>query len=197
MKQIVQDWIEFCENGKDFEDSYFYTLFMEEISQEEIIAIFRSFPNSEELVERLNKFLLIKESNGTTSEKIQELGDLLSQDFLDKKQILQHLPSFSKFNEEYQIVYTRDTDEVEDLILDDIWVQEFHDFMRAQKIITDKKVYELFNALYGITYDADYQLYLFIPLLNTNYTMEHLFRFKKAGGVYAITENEVVYSISN
>ncbi|AEA42345.1 hypothetical protein [Fluviicola taffensis] len=194
MKQIVNDWDSFCKGNNAFEDSYFYTLFMEGVSVEEIEAIYNSFPNSAKLVERMKRYLFTETSNFSIDETRNQLDKLIRLDFEDRKSVLGILPNFSHFNKNPKFTYTDDLKMVSNLILDDIWVQDFHDYMRMQKIITDKKVYELNNALYGLTYDFDYQLFLFQPLLNTPYTADYLFQFKKIGGIYAITKEEVFYT---
>lgn len=194
MRQIINDWIEFCENDKPFEESYFYTIFMENISKEEIEIVYRSFPNSDQLTDRMNKFLFEEDVQIPNNEKQKILGELIQFDFLERETILKSLPAFSKFNMNHKFVYYEDRDVVNDLILDDVWIQDFHDYIFGQMSITDKKAYELLDALYGISNDFDYQLFLFLPLLKTEYSMKHLYKFRKAGGIYAITETEVVYS---
>lgn len=194
MRQIVNDWGSFCEGKKSFEDSYFYTLFMDELSNDEIEYIYKYFPNSERLVNRMRQYLFDESLAVNENEKKQVLGRLIELDFEDRKPILELLPSFSNFNSSPRFVYTEDVEYVSNLVLEDVWIQDFQDFLRDQIIIDDDKVWELKSALYGLTYDFDYQLFLFQPLLNTNYTMENIFKFKKLGGVYAITDNEIVYS---
>jgi hypothetical protein len=193
IKKMVKEWLRFC-NGdtESFEDSYFYTLFMEGVTEIEIEEIFSTFPNSLELVKRTKQFLNTKANSKSSKEILQ---DLIKNDFEERMPILRQLSNFSNFVSDPIIRYTDDTELVSNLILDDIWVQEFHDFMRTKMIITERKVYELYNAFYGLTYDFDYQLYLFQPLLRTDYQMNYLFDFKKQGGIYAITEKEVVFSI--
>jgi len=195
MNQMINEWSDFCEGRAVFEDCYFYTLFMENISSEEIRSIYKYFPNSEQLIEKMENFLFGAKPNIENFEtKKNELERLIKLDFEDRKPILQQLDVFSKFNSNPTFQFTFDIESISTLILDDVWSQSFHDFLRTQKVISDKKVYELYNALYGITYDFDYQLFLFEPLLKTNYTVESLFQFKRLGGLYVISDNIVYYS---
>lgn len=194
MRQIINEWREFCEEGKSFRDGHFYTLFMENITPEEIKVVYRTFPNSERLISRMTRFLfdeVIQIPNGDKQKRMQELIKL---DFHERKPILDQLPSFTKFNLDQKFIFREDTELIAELILDDIWIQEFHDRIFGEISIPDRKTYELIDAHYGITSDFDYQLFLSLPLLNTDYSMKDLYEFKKAGGVYAITETEVVYS---
>lgn len=195
MNQIITDWSLFCENKAVFEDSYFYTLFMEDITSEEIREVFKYFPNSEILIDRMEKFLFEPKPNIENFDtKKNELERLIKLDFHERKPILEKLDIFSKFNLNPIFIFNSDFESISLKVLDDVCSQSFHDFMRMQKLITDKKVYELYNALYGVTYDFDYQLYLFLPLLKTNYTAEYLYQFKRLGGIYAISENGVYFS---
>lgn len=194
MRQIVNDWISFCEGIKSFEDDYFYTLFMDDVVIKEIEVIYRYFPNSEKLVDRMKKYLFAEIPPTNEIEKEQILEKLIKLDFEERKSILEHLPIFSNFNSNPKFIFTRNVEEVYNLASNDIWIQGFYDFLRNQLLIEDDKTWELKSALYGKTYDFDYQLYLFQPLLKTDYSFEHLFEFKRLGGVYAITANGVYYS---
>lgn len=194
MRQIVNDWKNFCEGVETFEDDYFYTLFMDEISIEEIETIYKYFPNSERLVGRMKQFLFDEAPQVNENDKVQILENLIKLDFEERKPIIEQLPSFSNFNSNPKFIYEENEKVVYNLVLDDIWIQNFQDFMRNQIVIEDDKVWELKSALYGKTYDFDYQLFLFQPLLKPAYTMEYLFRFKKLGGIYAISENTVYFS---
>jgi hypothetical protein len=196
MKQIVIDWMNFCEGNDIFEDCHFYTLLMEGISNEEIEAIYKYFPNSKELKRRIKEYLFYEISQVQKNNKIQTLERLIKLDFEERKSILNHLPSFLNFNSNPQFIYNENIDVISDLIHDDIWTQDFQDYLYSKWLIVDKKCYELNNAFYGLTYDFDYQFYLFQPLLKTEYKMEYLFQFKKLGGVYVISENAVYYSFN-
>lgn len=194
MKQIVKDWMNFCEGNEIFEDCHFYTLLMEGISNDEIEAIYKYFPNSIDLKQRIKEYLFFETPQVQKESKIQTLERLIKLDFEERKPILKNLPSFSNFNSNPQFIYKENKDLISNLILDDIWSQEFHDTLYSQWLIVDKKCYELNNAFYGLTFDFDYQFYLFQPLLKTEYKMEYLFQFKKLGGVYAISENTLYFS---
>lgn len=197
MNQLIREWATFCENNTVFEDNHFYSLFMENISTKEINEVYKHFPNSDELIVRMKKFLFDEKPKIEDIEtKMNELEKLIMLDFKEREPILKNLDIFSTFNDNPNFIFTSNFESFNKLILDDVWSQSFQDYIRTQKIITDKKVFELFNALYSITYDFDYQLYLFAPLLKTKYSMEYLFEFKRLGGVYVITDNGVLYSFN-
>lgn len=197
MNQIISEWTLFCEDKAVFEDSHFYTLFMEDITSKEIKEVYKYFPNSERLIERMERFLFEAKTKIEDIEtKKNELTKLIRLDFEERKPILEKLEIFSSFNSNPNFVFTSNFESISTLILDDVWSQSFYDYMYRQAIDFGKKEYELNNALYGITYDFDYQLYLFEPLLKTNYSVKHLFKFKRLGGVYAITDKGIYYSFN-
>ncbi len=194
MKQLIKDWTEFCENGKVFEDGHFYTLFMD-IDPNDIREVFKYFPNSDRLVNRMENFITYNPGfTGDLHEKKEKLSQLLELDWEERKPFIKDLPSFSELVENCPIVFTPDLLLISDLILDDVWSQDYQDFLRIQKISTEKKIFVLYDALYGKASDFDYSMYLFEPLLKINYSLQSLFEFKKLGGVYAITEGGIYFS---
>ena len=197
MNQIIKDWCEFCEKGTIFQKGYFFTLFMEDITSEEIKEVYKYFLNSKKLIARMERFLFeAKPKIEDFETKKNELEKLIKLDFEERKPILEKLEIFSLFNSNPNFVFTENFESISTLILDDVWSQSFHDFVDFQTIVDDEKTYAIYDSLYGITYDFDYQLYLFEPLLKTNYSVEHLFNFKRLGGVYAITDEGIYYSFN-
>ena len=96
MRQIVKDWIDFCEKGTAFEDGYFYTLFMEKITSIEIREIYKYFPNSDLLIERMEKFLFESppKVQNIESRKL-ELERLIKLDFVERAPVMNRLSIFS------------------------------------------------------------------------------------------------------
>lgn len=195
MNQQIKDWLSFCERGTAFEDGYFLTLFNEQITVTELSEIYKSFPNASRLIDKMKKFLFEKPPIfNTNDQKILELEKLLKLDWEDRNLILKEIERTYGLEFNNNLKFVEHKEIVNSLALDDIWFQAFHDFMRVQKISTDRKMYELYNALYGLTYDFDFQLYLYEPLLKTNYSGEYIFQFKRLGGVYAFTKDGIVFS---
>lgn len=193
MKQIVEEWCLFCEGSKNFEDGYFFTLFMEELSIEEIEKVFSFFPNSEKL---LSKMLLFRETESNITLSNNELLKLLKKDFEERSIIFKEIPIFANLLRNPQFEYNENLEQVKSLIWDDIWSQEFYDHVGSFKIDKSPKVYELHNAMYGATYDFDMTLFLFEPLLKIDYSGQSLLKFKKCGGIYAIADNKIVFGKS-
>ena len=195
MRQIVKDWCEFCEKGAKFEDGYFYTLFMDGLSPDEINEIFKYFDQKDDLTDRMHKYLYRSKPQIDNVEILKdELRRLIVKDFEDRQKILSELECFKKFLANPEFEFISDLEHNKTIVWDDIWSQNFQDKICSKKVNREDKTYELYNSLYGITFDFDFQLYLFLPLLNTDYTGENIFEFKSLGGIYAISDNKVYYS---
>ncbi len=195
MRQIVKDWCEFCEKGTKFEDGHFYTLFMDGPSKEEIKEIFKYFDQNIELTNRLVKYLYHPKPKIDDVENLKdELRRLIVKDFEDRQKILSELECFKKFLANPEFEFISDLEHNKTVVWDDIWSQRFLDFMIDNVINEEEKIYIIYNSFYGITFDFNLQIFLFIPLIKTDYTAEHLFNFKSLGGIYAISDNKVYYS---
>ena len=119
---------------------------------------------------------------------------MIVKDFEDRQKILSELECFKKFLANPEFEFISDLEHNKTVVWDDIWSQNFQDKICSKKVNREDKTYELYNSLYGITFDFDFQLYLFLPLLNTDYTGENILEFKSLGGIYAISDNKVYYS---
>lgn len=198
MRQIIKDWCNFCENGTKFEDGHFYTLFMDGPSPDEIKEVFKYFDQKSELTDRMVKYLYDPRPQiGEGEELKDELRKLIVKDFEDRKKLLLQLDCFKKFLSNPEFVFMSDLEHNEALIWDDIWSQRFVDFMIDNVINEEEKTYIIFDSFYGITFDFNLQIYLFIPFVKTDYTAKHLFSFKRLGGIYAISDNIVYYSFKS
>lgn len=195
MRQIVKDWCEFCEKGTKFEDGHFYTLFMDGPSPDEINEIFKYFDQKDDLTDRMHKYLYRSKPQIDNVEILKdELRRLIVKDFEDRQKILSELECFKKFLANPEFEFISDLEHNEILIWDDIWSQRFLDFMIDNVINEEEKIYIIYNSFYGITFDFNLQIFLFIPLIKTDYTAEYLFNFKRLGGIFAISDNKVYYS---
>lgn len=194
MKELVKDWIQFCEEKKSFNTGYFYSLFMDNLSQDELVYIYNFFPNSERLILKLKKYMLQDFNISINPEvKIELLEIMIRLDFEDRKKVFEEMNKIS-FYDKIAFKYIEDSKEIINLQYNDVLSQEFHDYINYKTILEDDKTDALYEALYGLTTDFDYRLYLFEPLLKVDYTGENLFQFKRLGGVYTIQDNTVLYS---
>jgi len=95
MRQILNDWCEFCEKGTKFEDGHFYTLFMVGPSPDEIKEIVKYFDQNIELTDRLVKYLYHPKPQIDDVENLKdELRRLIVKDFEDRQKILSELECF-------------------------------------------------------------------------------------------------------
>jgi hypothetical protein len=95
MKAIVIDWCHFCEGLKTFDKSHFYALFWEDneedkITANELVEIFKYFPNSKELYNLMKDYLFGKR------QKQNITNDLLIE--LAKKDIYEKISMSSKLD---------------------------------------------------------------------------------------------------
>ena len=91
MRQIVLDWVDYCNGKKEFADGYFYTLFMENITIDEVKAIYETFPNSSALITKMSKFLFEpKPAVKSSIDNIAELDRLIKLDFSKRTLIMQN-----------------------------------------------------------------------------------------------------------
>lgn len=164
-------------------------------SKEEIKEIFKYFDQNIELTDRLVKYLYHPKPQIDDVENLKdELRRLIVKDFYDRQKILSELDCFKIFFAVPEFEFISDLEHNETLIWDDIWSQRFFDFRIDNVIYEEENIYIIYNSFYGITFDFNLRIFLFIPLVKTDYTAEHLFSFKSLGSLYAISDNKVYYS---
>jgi len=193
-EEQVRDWELFCKGEKSFDDGHFYSLLME-TSNDDLERIFQFFPNSERILLKTKNYLLKRHIQSDNSDRSPEQFDVLIKlDFEEKKPIFRDHNEFSGLLNKWKFVYVENYDEVVEMIGDDELTQEFFDSIFSYKLNSSDAIYVIDDALYGLTTDFDYRLYLFEPLTSLDYTGEYMFQFKNLGGVYALKDDVVYYS---
>lgn len=198
MNETIKDWILFCEGTKKFDSFYFHTLFWEDITPNNLISIFKYFPNSEELFNLTNDYLFGEYQKSNVTTKL--LIDLAISDLEEKKKLissdmkLMNLLSnlIVEFVSDYKIVeksqseifYSNFQSTISDILFDN-WVSE------------DKKMYALYEAFYGLTKDYQIVWHLFSPLLKVNVDFENYIKLFCAGGIYSISDNKLIVAKRN
>lgn len=196
MKSIITDWCNFCEGRALFDKDHFHTLFWEDnkndkITKDELILIFKYFPNSKELFNLMNDYLFNKTllKNATN----ETLIELVKKDINQKKLLstkLQNIDNYpieyiANFNlvEQYKncCEYLEYYDEISDIIADN-W------------IIEDKKTFALYESFYGLVKDYEIVWYLFSPLINTKINFKYYFDFTSLGGIHSINNKKILVS---
>lgn len=190
MNQLINDWIDFKTSQEPRPHGYFTTLFTEVSSLSDLQRIYGGLPNEEALIDCAVCYLFGWNKSASRPSK-SNLEYLLRKDFEQRNNYHGDLykgVSLQRFD------YIEDSSEVEGLMWGDTWTEGFYDFMRKLKVSDTEVIYELFSALYYIPSDFDCQLYMFAPLLKTEYTARSVALFKALGGLYAVTESGVKFS---
>ena len=198
MKNSIENWIESCEIDREIRRGEYDTLFMEDVTEEEVAAIFKPFVNNEELSKRMNRYLTDYRNDGIKDnfeDKKSFMENLLKLDFEERKPDVEKEVSFFedvifptkyKFNPNYE--------EVDNQMMGDKFSQDFSDYFRRKKIDEKAKTYALYRAIDRISVHYSYTLYLFQPLVKMNYTANHIYEFLMRGGTYAVIGDTVYYS---
>ncbi|MBA6156010.1 hypothetical protein H3Z83_05690 [Tenacibaculum sp. S7007] len=197
MKTIIKDWLEFCEVDRITRRGLYNTLFMDNISEKEVNTIFEPFKNKKELSFRMNRYLNDWRKGGiidNTDNKNIQMRDFLKSDFEERKVDIENVSFFNDIVFPTNYEYNDSYDEVHKMVMSDEFSQEFNDYFREKKINENPKTYELYRAISYISKHYSYTQYLFQPLVNMNYTANHIYEFLIRGGVYAVIDDTVFYS---
>lgn len=198
MNKIVFEWCEFCEGKQHFDKSHFYTLFWEDISEQDLKTIFQYFPKSNELFEIMNDYLFGEGEKKLESQEL--LLELASNDVLQKKLLIQDNIGLVKKIENVKVEYTDDFRIVEESRGESPYVDFFdalNDKVLENWIIEDKKAFALYEAFYGLTKYYEMVWYLFQPLININVSFKYYYKLSKLGGIYSFVDNKLMVSKYN
>lgn len=197
MREIVNNWLEFCEADRITRRGQYNTLFMDNVSEEEVNTIFEAFENKEELSFRMNRYLNDSRKgriNDNTDNKKLKMENLLKLDFQERKVDIENVSFFNDVIFPTKYEYKDNYDEVYKMVMSDEFSQEFNDYFREKKINENPKTYELYRAISYISKHYSYTQYLFKPLVEMNYTANYIYEFLMRGGVYAVIRDTVYYS---
>ncbi len=195
MEAIIEDWVNFCTGKKSFEEGHFYSLFHGINSRQELEKIFQFFDQKLDLIERTKRYLELRSSQNMKRADENLLKKFLHEDLKEKETILKINSSLREKYSQLQIIYVEDHKKIEELRFDDQTSQEFFDFIDFELVHEDERIDILYDSFYGLTADFDYRLFLFLPFIRIEYDMTSLIEFKKKGGVYAIQENNLLFSM--
>lgn len=200
MSLELNDWIDYCEEKKDFDKSHFYTLFLQEdnskgFSSYEYQKIFKYFSEKDELINRLTQYF----SHENYKSQIDDLKTFLilstRKDIEEKKQALDDDELLNILSR--NIYFVEDFNEFCDYQLDE-WNGEYISLLGDSfRRTRSNEEYALFEAYYGLTSNIQLVWYLGSPLLDTKINFDHYFDIWKVGGDYAVTENGIYVSTIN
>ncbi|MFD0727518.1 hypothetical protein [Lysobacter brunescens] len=158
--QLLRDWISMCEEGRSFDHSYFYGLFMDSCSLEELRSVFQTFPDAEGYVSALLRIKSGGHSQFDSNERIRASSQLIREDvermrvFLSKINEHDLADSFLKNN----VVFV-DLDVFKSISYgDDAWpsseaMSAIGDCFRDVMDGCEEKYWQLNEAVYGATND--------------------------------------------
>ncbi|WP_434572530.1 hypothetical protein [Pseudomonas sp. Z3-8] len=197
---LLSDWCAFCEGRAVFDKSHFLGLFKAHDSSEEIRRIFRYFPFSEELADRVERVL----ASGDMERSLyllprfkvgkDELIHLGREWLKEQERVCGVLgdTEILKICKTARVLFVNSHD-MDSRLQQDIphyWLfDEIGDAIRGSKVSDAEHIYALFEAFYGLA--ADYYLAWYVgrPLFRFDINLDYYFRFWRAGGRCALTEN--------
>lgn len=196
-KRIIIDWCQFCEGKNSFDKSHFYTLFWEDISQNDLKEIFKYFPNPDGLFLFTNEYLFGKTRRVSESVINKMLIELALGDLNEKKNLIDSNSNLSSMLNDIKVEFINDNLFVETSRNNIPYVDFFDtisDKLMDSWIIEDKKTFALYEAFYGLTKNYEMVWYLFKPLFSIDINLECYFQFTSLGGIYSLIENKLIVS---
>lgn len=200
MNSLIRDWIEFCENRKEFDKTHFYSLFWEDIESNDLKTIFRFFPNSDDLFHRTNDYLfgenldLLKNLNGNTKEQITELA---FKDVIEKRNLVSDNKTLKKLLENLQLEFIQDYELVVNKKAEHPYCDFFDELefqLTERWLLTDKKAFALYEAFYGLSKSYEMTWYLYRPLINTEIEFKNYYDLSRLGGAYSFLGSKLIVS---
>lgn len=192
MKEIINDWCQFCEGIKAYDKSHFYTLFWEEeISTNDLYQIFKYFPNHNELIKIMTNYL--HGNQEITNKSNDFIMQLVQKDIQEKVSLSNNL----KYIIDYPIEFIEDYSFVSNKVGSDEYYEyydEISDIISDKWILEDKKSFALYEAFYGLTKNYEIVWYLFSPLLKTPINYKYYFDISISGGIYTIYNKKILVS---
>lgn len=201
MREIVKKWIEYCETDVESNIGEYDMLFMDNATEKEVEAIFTSFVNREQLSYRMNRYLKDYRDGGLNNtihdDKKEYMENLLKLDFEERKPYVKYMNLSEKVFFPTKYEFKSNFKEVEEYVMGDVFSQCFGDFFDSRQINEEDKTYDLYEAISSISIHYSYTQYLFQPLVNINYTANHIYEFLMRGGTYAVIEDTIYYSFKD
>lgn len=207
MGSLIADWCAYCEGKSDYDKSHFLGLIKNHPSDADLQTIFKYFPRTDQLCERVSVVL----SSGTLANSLYLLpkaqgaeSEILSAGKEWRLEIARVCNLLGDI-ELHQIAYSAKDVFVSPAELDrwgmeDIpnnWAFELiGDAVSDAKVSCSKEMYALFEALYGVA--ADYYLAYFMgaTLIDLDIDFGLYFNLWKISGVGLLLEDKLILSSS-
>ena len=198
MDSIFQDWVDFCEGKADFEKCDFLTLFHEDFDEQDLNAALSYFPNSGQIAQRIHAVRAVYPVNRTTWIVDPEMALQIALDDLSERR-----KAVERWQEDelVSVIEKAKPRFVSDEILfreaflskwNSKLVIQVGDYADECWLDNTRQYNALFEAFYGMTNSYEIQWYLGQPLMKTDVNFSRYFDLWKAGGDYALTEDELI-----
>ncbi|MGI9282804.1 MAG: hypothetical protein ACR2PX_24675 [Endozoicomonas sp.] len=205
MKTLVHDWVDFCTDTKSFDKSYFSGLFLLDLSDDELRAIFQYFNSAESLITRLKN---VKASGNQTGRPFlqpdktipkEQLIEFVRLDLQEKASLCQELDDeeLAQLIRQARVEFTEDSKAVIDNSGQDNpseWVFELIGDYIDEARGTDLKIQALEEACYGLATNYYLAWYIMAPLFQTSIDFENYFNVWRHKGIFVIQEGRVLVS---
>ena len=198
MDSIFQDWVDFCEGKADFEECDFLTLFIEDFDEQDLNAALSYFPNSGQIAQRIHAVRAVYPVNRSTWIVNPEMALQIAVDDLSERR-----KAIERLQEEELLSVIEKANPR--LVSDERIFKEARLSGWNSALVTLVGYYAdecwldytrqydaLFEAFYGMTSTYQIQWYLGQPLMKTDVNFGRYFDLWKAGGDYALTEDELI-----
>jgi hypothetical protein len=204
----LKEWCDYCEGVREFDKSHFYTLFHNNFSLTELMAIFQYFPRATDL---LSLMLKLRATNVDTwkggkrffpqcdeAVSTNELVRLAERDILEHRNVCVSAGDGELVNiiDNATVRFVEDEKIVNETRRGDIpynWLFELvGDRLGRALISKERKIYALEEAFYGMCGDYYLCWYLSQPLRNFEINLNIYFDLWRKGGDYILTKDEIL-----
>jgi hypothetical protein len=192
MREIVLDWIDFCEDRKDFDKSYFYPLFHDNCTKEELQAIVQCAGYVDTL-QNLSYAIFRKKAEAIVLPDSDIVREKVNDDFLNMQSIFKNTNQNYMINREYSIEICGNWEEYFSYLIKyrsrgnifDSIADTIYDYFPESRVF-----YAFYEALYGIENDYDLARAIINPYLTKKIDYASYFELYKINCHYLYLENE-------
>ncbi|WP_311567296.1 hypothetical protein [Photobacterium arenosum] len=197
---MLKKWCDFCEGNINLDTSYFLTMFHDSISDKELDEIFKYFPCSSELSDRVRKVQSAMYSRrGLVKSDPERCIDLAVRDLLERMKASEVLGDVElidvvsrvskKFTLDFSMIATAQNDDWNISL-----IENTNDYLNSAMISRELHYYAIFEAFYGMTTLFPIKWYLSAPLTRTSIDFTNYLKIWELRGDYVLTENEFLVS---
>lgn len=187
---LIEDWLKLCNGKENYNPSYFYTLFHNDFSLNELNKIFNCFEEKEDL---LKKYLDYKQPKNHINDS--QLLELIQLDLRKKKDFCvikgdsELVDSMTDLN--YSFVKNEEFRKLRNADLPQVWLMELIGDNQRYSYSGSIKKDSLLEAFYGLTSNNNLVWYLAESILKSEFDPKPYFEIWKNSGDYILGNNNV------